>query len=126
MLVGRMNRRAFIAGLGCVTAWPMMARGQQPDRTRRIGVLMNLPADDAEGQARLAAFLQGLQEVGWSVGHNLRIDLRWGGGDPDSFRKQAAEFSRADSRRRFGQWHSGRDAFAAGDSHRADRVRAGR
>src|SRR5262245_7337600 len=58
---------------------------------RRIGVLMNLTSDDAEGQARLAAFLQGLQEAGWAVGRNVHIDLRWGGGDPDSFRKQAAE-----------------------------------
>jgi hypothetical protein len=57
---------------------------------RRIGVLMNLRPDDAEGQARLAAFLQGLQEAGWAVGRNVRIDLRWGGGDPESFRKQAA------------------------------------
>ncbi len=52
---------------------------------------MNLAADDAEGQARLAAFLQGLQEAGWAVGQNVRIDLRWGAGDPDRFRKQAAE-----------------------------------
>src|SRR6266481_1031362 len=58
---------------------------------RRIGVLMNLVADDAEGQARLAAFLQGLQEAGWAVGRNVRIDLRWGAGDADHFRKQAAE-----------------------------------
>src|SRR6516225_9907656 len=56
-----------------------------------IGVLMNLAADDVEGQARLAAFLQGLQEVGRAVGRNVRIDLRWGAGDADRFRKQAAE-----------------------------------
>src|SRR5262249_47401820 len=58
---------------------------------RRIGVLMNLSPDDPEGQARVAAFLQGLQEAGWAVGRNMRIDLRWGGGDPESFRKQASE-----------------------------------
>src|SRR5262245_62109564 len=58
---------------------------------RRIGVLMNLTPDDVEGQARLAAFLQGLQEAGWAVERNVRIDLRWGAGDADSFRKQAAE-----------------------------------
>jgi putative ABC transport system substrate-binding protein len=58
---------------------------------RRIGVLMNLTPDDAEGQARLAAFLQGLQEAGWAVGRNVRVDLRWGAGDADNFRKQAAE-----------------------------------
>ncbi len=61
------------------------------DGVRRIGVLMNLAADDAEGQARLAAFLQGPQEAGWAVGRNVRIDLRWGAGDADRFRKQAVE-----------------------------------
>jgi putative ABC transport system substrate-binding protein len=85
-----MRRRDFIT-LGGLTAWSLVARAQQPDRVRRIGVLMNLGADDAEGQARLAAFLQGLQEAGWAVGRNVRIDVRWGGGDADSFRKQAAE-----------------------------------
>jgi putative ABC transport system substrate-binding protein len=86
-----MKRRAFITLLGGAAAWPLAARAQQAERVRRIGVLMNLAADDAEGQARLAAFLQGLQEAGWAVGQNVRIDLRWGAGDPDRFRKQAAE-----------------------------------
>jgi putative ABC transport system substrate-binding protein len=87
-----MRRREFITLLGsAAAAWPLAARAQQRERTRRIGVLMNLASDDAEGQARLAAFLQGLQEAGWAVGRNMRIDLRWGGGDPESFRKQASE-----------------------------------
>jgi putative tryptophan/tyrosine transport system substrate-binding protein len=87
-----MKRRAFITLLGgAAFAWPLAARAQQRERMRRIGVLMNLASDDAEGQARLAAFLQGLQEAGWAVGRNMRIDLRWGGGDPESFRKQASE-----------------------------------
>jgi putative tryptophan/tyrosine transport system substrate-binding protein len=87
-----MKRRTFIALLGgAAAAWPLAARTQQRERMRRIGVLMNLAANDAEGQARLAAFLQGLQEAGWAVGRNVRIDLRWGGGDAESFRKQAAE-----------------------------------
>jgi putative tryptophan/tyrosine transport system substrate-binding protein len=86
-----MKRRDFITFLGGAAAWPLAARAQRPERMRRIGVLMNLTPDDAEGQARLAAFLQGLQEAGWAVGRNERIDLRWGGGDPESFRKQAAE-----------------------------------
>jgi putative tryptophan/tyrosine transport system substrate-binding protein len=85
------SRRAFISLLGGAAGWPLAARAQQRERTRRIGVLMNFAANDAEGQARLAAFLQGLQEAGWAVGRNLRIDLRWGGGDPESFRKQSAE-----------------------------------
>jgi len=86
------QRREFITLLGgAAVAFPLAASAQQRERTRRIGVLMNLASDDAEGQARLAAFLQGLQEAGWAVGRNMRIDLRWGGGDPESFRKQASE-----------------------------------
>src|SRR6185437_15966372 len=87
-----MRRRKFLSLLGgAAAAWPLAARAQQRERMRRVGVLMNLAADDAEGQARLVAFLQGLQEAGWAVGRNLRIDLRWGAGDADHFRKQAAE-----------------------------------
>jgi putative ABC transport system substrate-binding protein len=61
------------------------------ERVRRIGVLMNLASDDAEGQARLAAFHQGLQQSGWTVGRNVQIDYRWGAGDADRIRKFAAE-----------------------------------
>jgi putative ABC transport system substrate-binding protein len=87
-----MRRREFITLLGRATAaWPFAARAQQSAKMRRVGVLMNLASDDAEGQARLAAFLQGLQETGWAVGHNVRIDLRWGANDADHFRKQATE-----------------------------------
>jgi putative ABC transport system substrate-binding protein len=87
-----MRRREVITLLGgAAAAWPLAARAQQADRVRRIGVLMNLAADDVEGQARLAAFLQGLQEMGRAVGRNVRIDLRWGAGDTDRFSKQAAE-----------------------------------
>jgi ABC-type uncharacterized transport system substrate-binding protein len=85
------RRREFIGALGGVAAWPLAARAQQSDRVRRIGVLMNLSADDPEGQARLAAFLQGLQEAGWAVGRNARIDIRWGAGDIDRIRQQTAE-----------------------------------
>jgi putative tryptophan/tyrosine transport system substrate-binding protein len=73
-----MKRREFIALIpGAALAWPLAARGQQGDRMCRVGVLMNLTADDPEGQARLAAFLQGLQEGGWAVGRNVRVDIRW-------------------------------------------------
>ena len=85
------NRREFITLLGGAAAWPLAARAQQLGGMRRIGVLMNLAADDLEGQARQAAFLQGLQEAGWSVGRNLRIDIRWGNNDPDRIRKSVAE-----------------------------------
>jgi ABC-type uncharacterized transport system substrate-binding protein len=86
-----MERRAFIALLGGAAAWPLAARAQQSDRVRRIGVLMNLAADDPEGQARLAAFLQRLQELGWIDGRNVRIDTRWTAGNNDRFRTYAAE-----------------------------------
>jgi putative tryptophan/tyrosine transport system substrate-binding protein len=87
-----MRRREFIAGLGGAAAWPVAVRAQQPDRMRRISVLTNLPSDDAEAQLRNAAFVQGLQTWGWTVGRNLRIDFRWGtGGDADRLRAYAAE-----------------------------------
>jgi putative ABC transport system substrate-binding protein len=87
-----MMRREFIWLLGgAAAAWPLAARAQQPDRMRRIGVLMNLVADDPEGQARIAAFHQGLQEWGWSVGRNVRIDVRWETGDADRIRRYATE-----------------------------------
>jgi putative tryptophan/tyrosine transport system substrate-binding protein len=72
-------------------AWPLAAHAQQAERVRRIGVLMNFAADDPEAQARNAAFLQGLSELGWNVGRNARIDYRWGAGDGERNRQYAAE-----------------------------------
>src|SRR5262249_41609262 len=87
-----MRRREFISLLGgAAAAWPTVARAQQPDRARGIGVLMNRAADNPEGQDRLAAFHQGLQELGWGVGRNVRIDVRWGADDAELERKYAAE-----------------------------------
>jgi putative tryptophan/tyrosine transport system substrate-binding protein len=87
-----MRGREFIALLGSsVAAWPLAARAQQGDRVRRVGVLMAQAADDPEGQARLAAFLQGLRELGWIEGRNLRLDYRWGGGDSARIRRDAVE-----------------------------------
>src|SRR5260370_25987933 len=85
-------RRDLITLLGgAAAAWPLTAHAQQRERMWRIGVLMNLAADDPEAQARLAAFHQGLQEAGWEVGRKRRIDYRWGAGDADRFRRYAAE-----------------------------------
>ena len=71
-----MRRRKFITLIGGAAAWPLAARAQQAERMRRIGVLINRAADNTEGQARLAAFQQALQQLGWSDGRNVRIDLR--------------------------------------------------
>jgi putative ABC transport system substrate-binding protein len=86
-----MKRREFIMLLSGAAAWPLAARAQQGERVRRIGVLMHTGAGEPEAQARLAAFMQGLQELGWAVGRNMRIDYRWSVGDAASLRKDAAE-----------------------------------
>ena len=87
-----MQRRQFITFIGgAVAAWPLAARAQQSSKMKHLGVLMNETADNPEAQNRFAAFLQGLQEAGWAVGRNLRIDIRWGAGDVDRLRRYAAE-----------------------------------
>jgi ABC-type uncharacterized transport system substrate-binding protein len=86
------NRRDFLTLLGgAAAAWPLAAHAQQGERVRRIGVLQSLAADDPEGQARLAAFAQGLQQSGWTIGRNVQIDTRWAAGDAERFRRYAAE-----------------------------------
>jgi putative ABC transport system substrate-binding protein len=86
-----MNRRAFITLFGGAAAWPLPARAQQPERMRRVGVLMTLAEDDPQGQARFAAFVEGLQQFGWRNGGNIRLDVRWTAGNLDEIRKYAAE-----------------------------------
>ena len=86
-----MRRREFIAGLGSAATWPVVARAQQSDRMRHIGVLTNLPADDAQMQTRNGAFLQALQRLGWTPGGNVEIEYRWGGEVADRNREYAAE-----------------------------------
>src|SRR5215203_2574100 len=87
-----MKRREFVGGLsGAAAAWPLIARAQQPERMRRIGVLMNLAADDPESHARIGAFLQGLQEFGWAIGRNVRIDYRWTTGGAANIRQHASD-----------------------------------
>ena len=87
------GRRELLVALGgAAAAWPLAARAQQQTRAmRRIGVLTPYPADDAEGHARLTAFAQALQQSGWTVGQNVRIDYRWGPGNAETMRKYATE-----------------------------------
>ena len=89
-----MKRREFISLLGgAAVAWPLAARAQQGERMRRIGVLLPFSADDAESQVRMGAFLQTLALSGWTIGRNLRIDIRWAGINGDDIRKHAAELA---------------------------------
>jgi putative ABC transport system substrate-binding protein len=87
-----MQRREFIKLIGgSAAAWPLAARAQQSEQMRRIGVLMAINADDPEAQARIAAFVEGLQQLGWTVGKNVRVDYRLAGIDAEILRKYAAE-----------------------------------
>jgi putative ABC transport system substrate-binding protein len=92
MQIGQLRRREFITLIGsAVAAWPMAARAQQDKQLRRVGVLLGLAANDPEGQMRIARFQESLQQLGWIESRNLRIDIRWGGGNADDIRKYAAE-----------------------------------
>jgi putative tryptophan/tyrosine transport system substrate-binding protein len=87
-----MRRRDFIKRIaGSAAAWPLAARAQKSSSVRRVAVLMSTASDDALGHAYSAAFARGLQQLGWEVGSNIRIDYRWGSGDTERFRKYAAE-----------------------------------
>jgi len=86
-----MNRRDFISLVSGGAAWPIAARAQQPERMRRIGVLVSLTADDPQAQARVAVFQQALQQLGWSDGRNARIDYRFAAANPENYRRYAAE-----------------------------------
>ena len=86
-----MNRRTFIAGLGSAVAWATVARAQQGGRVRRIGVLVPYDENDPEGKRRVSAFTQGLTDLGWIDGRNVRFDLRWGRGDANRIRVIAQE-----------------------------------
>jgi putative ABC transport system substrate-binding protein len=94
-VISSIGRRAVLTTLGGAAALslsrPLPARAQQPSRMRRVGVLMSTAADDSLGQTYIAAFAQGLQQLGWQVGANVQIDTRWGAGDAERFRKYAAD-----------------------------------
>jgi hypothetical protein len=105
-----LRRREFITLLGGAAAWPLAAGAQQAERMRRIGVLMSVAADGPQGQARLAAFVKGLEQLGWTDGRNVQIDTRWGGGDAERTRKYVASWWR--SARLPGQRRSSRGGAA--------------
>src|SRR4051794_22862046 len=86
-----MKRREFVGLLGAAALWPIAARSQQPDRMRRGGVLVNLTEGDLAGSEFVSGFRQALQELGWEDGRNARVDMRWGAGDRDRYRKYATE-----------------------------------
>src|SRR5215510_586695 len=86
-----MKRREFTTLIGGALVWPLSALAQQADRVRRIGVLMTLDADDPIAKARVAAFVERLQQLGWREGANLEIDIRWNVHDPDRRRRDVAE-----------------------------------
>ena len=86
-----MNRREFMAGLGSAAAWSLAATAQQGDRVRGIGVLHGYDENDPEGKRRVSAFIQALAELGWTNGRNVRMDLRWGGGDINRIRALAQD-----------------------------------
>src|SRR5262245_17410501 len=86
-----LRRREFITLLGGATTWPLVARAQQRERMRRLGVLIPLAADDPEAQSRMTAFVQELGQLGWIAGRNVQIDNRWSAGDSERVRRYVAE-----------------------------------
>jgi ABC-type uncharacterized transport system substrate-binding protein len=93
-MASHIERRKFLATLGgAAAAWPLAARAQQPERMRRVGILVAAASDDAEFQARVGAFLQGLQQLGWSIGRNVRIDARGATANASDIRRHAAELA---------------------------------
>jgi putative tryptophan/tyrosine transport system substrate-binding protein len=113
-----MRRRESITLLGGAAAWPLAARAQQPEHVRRIGIHKAAASNDAEFQARIEAFLQTLQQLGWSIGRNVRIDARWAATNAGDIRGHAAELAALAP----GAWQLDHGAVAASDPHRADRV----
>src|SRR5262245_26543443 len=92
MQFNQLKRRQFITLLGgAATAWPLAARAQQGERVRRIGVVLPFTEDDPAARAYVGRFLQEMQRLGWTSGPNLRIDVRWAGGDPGNIRRQTAD-----------------------------------
>ena len=116
------GRRKFLATLGGAAAWPLVARAQQSERMRHIGVLLPAAANDPEFQAQFGAFLQALALLGWTIGRNVRIDTRWANGQCCRDSQTRGGIGRARTGRHPGHWHLDRGAIAAGNPHSADRV----
>jgi len=120
-----MERREFITILGgAAAAWPLAAHAQQGERMRRIGVLMPLAADDPEARARLAAFQQALQELGWTEGRNVQIDTRFAGGRRGAHSQVCGGIGRAHAGCHSSRWRHGDGAVTTSDPRRANRVHA--
>src|SRR5262245_40922430 len=117
------GRRELLAALGgAAAAWPLTARAQQPTRIRRLGVLLNLSENDVEAQRLVKAFGEGLAQLGWADGRNLRIDYRWAGWPNQNFRKG---LGRAVARHHGRLCHSFGGSTTTGDSHHPHRVPVG-
>src|SRR6516162_11463191 len=86
-----MRRRTFISLVGGAATWPLAALAQQPERMRRIGVLMGYAESDSEAKAWIAAFREGLQKLGWTEGRNIRVDIRWASADTEAMQRFAQE-----------------------------------
>jgi hypothetical protein len=120
-----MRRREFIGLVGGAAAWPLAAGAQQLVQMRRMGILLPAAADDTEFQARVGAFLQGLALLGWSIGRNVRIDIRWATANAADIRRHAAELAALAPDIILANGGFDRDAVAAGDPHRPNRIRDG-
>jgi hypothetical protein len=120
-----MKRREFITLLGGAAAWPLAARAQQPERMRRIGVLMGQAAIDSEGQSRAAALRNAFQDLGWIDGRNVRFELRWFAGEPDRATVYARELVDLAPDVIIANTVPGLAAVAGGDAHHTDCIRGG-
>jgi putative ABC transport system substrate-binding protein len=107
-----MRRRDFITLVGSAAAMPLAAHAQQPNQMRRISMLTGVGEDDAPQQVRRAAFLEALQQLGWTDGRNVRIDFRWGGGDIEKDSQIRVGTGRARARRHLRHWRSACGAVA--------------
>ena len=130
-MASQIERRKFLATLGGAAAWPLAARAQQPDRMRRIGVLMGYAESDPEVQAYIAAFREGLQKLGWTEGRNIRIDTRWAApDDAESMQRFAKELVALQPDLILSQQHTHHRRAAATNAHHPhrfrDRCRSGR